>query len=113
MARTFDIYDLNSPMVAPPVSFVSPAATTVQDAATDGRSYWQRLADDRLFNGSVVLLVFACVVYLIAVILGATPLGKVTGVDNLALWLGGIATTLVAAGAITAFLVVTVLAVRQ
>lgn len=109
MARTFDIYDLNSPMVAPSMSFVAPAdTTTVQDAVTDGRSYWQRLADDRLFNGSIVLLVFACVEYLISTILSGFPLGWLIGVEGLAL-----VVVLVLAGVITAFLVATVMAVRQ
>lgn len=104
-ARVYDIYDLSSPFVAPTAP--APAAATTAQA----RPYMQRLADSLLFNASVVLAVFASVVYLLGTILGAFPLGQVTGAQNMALWLSVIAGALAVAGAMTAVLVVTVVRV--
>lgn len=100
-ARVFDIYDLNSPMVTP----TAPAAVATQ---AQKRSLMQRLSDSLLFNASVVLGVFASIVYLLGTILAATPWGQVTGTQNMALWLGVILGALAVAGMMTAVLVATV-----
>jgi hypothetical protein len=65
-ARTFDIYDLNSPMVMP----TAPAAAAPQ-ATTATRN------SDRLKRGCAYLLAFAGVLLLAAVIVTATPLGAI------------------------------------
>ena len=110
-ARVYDIYDLQSPFVTPtaPTLTAPPApAATVQ-----GRTYMQRLSDSLLFNASVVLAVFSSVVYLLGTLLAPFPLGQVTGVQNLGLWLGVISGGLAVAGAMTAVLVATVVRVTQ
>jgi hypothetical protein len=104
-ARTFDIYDLNSPMVTP----YPPAAK----AAAHGRPYLQRLAESRLFNASVILGVFASAVYSIGTVLSMFPLGRVLPLQNFGLWLSVIAGGLAAAGVITAMLATAVMRVRQ
>lgn len=102
-ARVYgNIYDLNSPFVS----------ATAPPTAAQRRAYWQRLAESRLFNASVVLAVFASILYLIATILDWLPVGRVTGTQNMALWLGVIAFGLAAAGAITALLVAGIMRVR-
>lgn len=99
-ARTYDIYDLSSP-------FVTPAAPAATQTARP-RPYMQRLAESWSFNASVILAVFAGVVYAIGVFLEPFPLGQVTPVRNFGLWLGVIAGALAVAGAMTAVLVATV-----
>ena len=102
-ARTFDIYDLSSqfiPATAPPT-------------AAQRRAFWQELAENRLFNASVILLVFASFVYLVGTMLGGFPFGRVTGTQNLALWLTVITFGLAVAGVITALLVTAVMQVRK
>lgn len=103
-ARVYDIYDLNSPFVPP----TAPAAA----ATAQARPLMQRAADSLLFNASVVLGVFAAIVCAHGTILAATPLGQVTGAQNLGLWLGVILGALAMAGAMTAVLVATVQRVR-
>ena len=99
-ARVYDLYDLSSPFVAP----VAPAAATT----AQGRTLMQRLADSLLFNASVVLGVFAGIVYLLGTILAPFPVGQVTPAQNLAMWLGVILGALAVAGMMTAVLVATV-----
>lgn len=103
-ARIYDIYDLSSPFVAPTAPAPAPAtATTAQ-----GRSLMQRLSDSLLFNASVVLGVFAGIVYALGTILAPFPVGQVTPAQNLAMWLGVIMAALAVAGVMTAVLVATV-----
>jgi hypothetical protein len=103
-ARVYDIYDLNSPMVTPTAP--APAAMTAQ-----GRTLMQRLSDSLLFNASVVLGVFASIVYALGTILSATPLGQVTPAQDVFLWGGVILGALAVAGMMTAVLVATVVRV--
>ena len=105
-ARVYDIYNLNAPFVPP----TAPAATAT---TARGRSLMQRLSESLLFNASVVLGVFAGVVYLLGTFLAPFPLGQVTGEQNLLLWLGAILGALAMAGAMTAVLVATVVRVTQ
>jgi hypothetical protein len=108
-ARTFDIYDLSSPMVTP-----YPPQTAATAASTQPtRPYLQRLAESRLFNASVILLVFAAVLYLVGTMMAGFPLGRVTGVQNMGQWLSTIAVGLLVAGSFTALLVATVKRVMQ
>jgi hypothetical protein len=65
-ARTFDIYDLNSPMVTP----TAPTAATPQVPAAKRNS-------DRLLRGCAYLLAFAGVLLLAALIIAVTPLGAI------------------------------------
>lgn len=104
-ARTFDIYDLNAPFVAPTAP--APAAT----ATAPARTLMQRLSDSLLFNASVVLGVFAGIVYALGTILAATPLGQVTPAQDVFLWGGVILGALAVAGMMTAVLVATVVRV--
>jgi hypothetical protein len=105
-ARVFDIYDLNSPMVTP----TPPAATRTTQQT---RPYWQRLAESRLFNASVILGVFASAVYSIGTVLSMFPLGRVLPSQNFGLWVSVIAGGLAAAGVLTAMLATAVMRVRQ
>lgn len=106
----FDIYDLSSPFITPTAPQAAPTATIA--AARQGRPYMQRLADSRLFNGSVILAVFSSAVYSIGTVLDMFPLGRVTGAQNMPLWFGTIAGGLSLAGVITALLAAAVLRVR-
>ena len=101
-ARVYDIYDLSSPFVAP----TAPAPVTATTA--QGRSLMRRLSDSLLFNASVVLGVFASIVYALGTILSATPLGQVTPAQDVFLWGGVILGALAVAGMMTAVLVATV-----
>ncbi len=103
-ARVYDIYDLNAPFVTPTAP--APAAMTAQ-----GRTLMQRLSDSLLFNASVVLGVFASIVYALGTILSATPLGQVTPAQDVFLWGGVILGALAVAGMMTAVLVATVVRV--
>lgn len=104
-ARVYDIYDLSSPFVAP----TAPAPATATTA--QGRSLMRRLSDSLLFNASVVLGVFASIVYALGTILAATPLGQVTPAQDVFLWGGVILGALAVAGMMTAVLVATVVRV--
>lgn len=118
-ARVFDLYDLNAPFVAPtapaatPRAQTTPATTATAPTAAQGRSLMDKLSDSLLFNASVVLGVFAGVTYLLGTFLAPTPLGQVTGVQNMALWLTVILGGLAAAGAMTAVLVATIVKVTR
>ena len=68
----------------------------------------ERLSDSLLFNASVVLGVFASIVYLLGTILAPFPVGQVLPSQNLAMWLGVIMAALAVAGVMTAVLVATV-----
>lgn len=105
-ARVYDIYDLSSPFVTP----TAPAPQTA--AAAQTRPYWQRLAESRLFNASVILSVFAGIVYLIGTIADWFPFGRVLPSQNFVLWFGVVAGGLALAVAITAVLTAAVLRVR-
>ena len=105
--RIYDIYDLNSPFVAPTAPPPAPAVPTVTTQAP-ARTLMQRLSDSLLFNASVVLGVFAGIVYALGTILAATPLGQVTGTQNMVLWLAVILGACAVAGMMTAVLVATV-----
>ena len=104
-ARVYDIYDLSSAFVEPtaPTTTAPTTATTAQ-----GRSLMRRLSDSLLFNASVVLGVFASIVYALGTILSATPLGQVTPAQDVFLWGGVILGALAVAGMMTAVLVATV-----
>ena len=106
-ARPFDLYDLSSPFVTP---YPTQTATTT---AQQARTFAEKLSTNRLFNASVIQLVFSSILYLIGTALDWLPFARVTGTENMALWLTVIAGGLAAAGAITALLVVTVAMVRQ
>jgi prolipoprotein diacylglyceryltransferase len=109
-ARVYgNIYDLNSPFIS-----ATAPATAAQQAVTaqQRRAFLEQLAENRLFNASVVLAVFAAIVYLIATMLAPSPLGQVTGAQNMPLWLAVIAGGLAVAGAVTAVLVAAVMRVR-
>lgn len=111
-AQAYDIYNFSAPFVAPTAPSLPPTATAVTATATaQGRSLMQRLSDSLLFNASVVLGVFASVVYLLGTVLAATPLGQVTGVQNMGLWLAVILGALAVAGMMIAVLVATVVKV--
>ena len=110
-ARVFDLYDLNAPFVTPTAP--APTAPAAVAAAAQGRSLMDKLSDSLLFNASVVLGVFAGVVYLLGTFLAPTPWGQVTGTQNMALWLGVILGALAVAGGMTAVLVATVVRVTR
>ena len=106
-ARVYDIYDLNQPFVTP--TALAAAVVTAQT----GRPYAQRLAESRLFNGSVILAVFASALYLLGTFLDWFPIGQVLPFENFGLWFGVVAGGLALAAAMTAVLVATVLRWRQ
>ena len=99
--RIYDIYDLSSPFVAPTAP--APATTTAQS-----RALMRRLSDSLLFNASVVLGVFASIVYALGTILAPFPVGQVTPAQDVFLWGGVILGALAVAGMMTAVLVATV-----
>lgn len=111
-ARGFDVFDqmVAAAVVAgtTPRTPTATATATAPAATAQGRSLMDRLSDSLLFNASVVLGVFAGIVYALGTILAATPLGQVTGAQNMGLWLGVILGALAVAGAMTAVLVATV-----
>lgn len=103
---TSNIYDLTSPFV----SATAPAPATA--AAPAKRTYWTRAANDRLFNGSVILLIFAGVLVLLGGILGAAPIGQLTLERDAGQWLAVFVAMLALAGIMTLTLAATVKGVR-
>lgn len=92
-ARVYDLYDLTSPFVTP----TAPAATvTLQRSA-----YWQRVANMRLFRASARTGLFAGMLFLLGQVLAVTWLGRVTGEENMLLWLAVIAGGNIIAGVLT------------
>lgn len=110
-ARTLDLYDFSSPFITPTAP--TPTAPAATATTAQGRTYMQRLAESTLFNASVVLAVFASIVYLLGTILAPFPLGQVTPSVNLGMWFGVITGGLAVAGGMTAVLVATVVRVTQ
>jgi ABC-type enterochelin transport system permease subunit len=92
-ARSFDLYDLTSPFVAP----TAPSATvTAQRSA-----YIKRVMDMCLFRVSARTGLFAGVLLLLGQVLAVTWIGQVTGEDNMMLWLAVIASGNIIAGVLT------------
>jgi len=104
--RGFDVFD--QMVAAAVVAGTTPRSPTAPATAAQRRPLMQRLADSLLFNASVVLGVFASVVYALGTILAATPWGQVTGAQNMGMWFAIILGALAVAGAMIAVLVATV-----
>jgi hypothetical protein len=92
-ARSFDLYDLTSPFVAP----TAPTATV----KAQRNAYIERVAGMRLFRVSARTGMFATVLLLLGQVLAVTWIGQVTGEDNMLLWLAVIAGGNIIAGALT------------
>ncbi len=92
-ARVYDIYDLSSPFVAP----TAPAATV----PTQRSAYMERVMRMRLFRVLVRIGLFAGVLLLLGQVLAVTWLGRVTGEENMVLWLAVIAGGNILAGVLT------------
>ncbi len=112
--RTLDLYDFSSPFITPTAPANTAAPTAPQPTATtaQARPYLDRLAENKLFNASVILLVFSAFVYSAGTVLAFFPLGAVTPAQNFGLWFGTIAGVLAMSGAITGILAMTVVRVR-
>jgi len=83
-ARVYDIYDLNSPTMVTPTA--PPQAPTAPQRAT-------RRSSSRLMRGSVALLTFAGLLFLAALLITVTPLGRIDAditVPFVAVFVGGI-----------------------
>lgn len=108
--KGFDVFD--QMIAAAVVTGTTPRTQTAPQTApaptAQGRSLIDKLADSLLFNASVVLGVFAGIVYALGTILWDTPLGRVLPFENFGMWLAVILGALSVAGAMTAVLVATV-----
>ncbi len=83
-ARVYDIYDLSSAFVEPTATVAAPQT---QAAPTTRRN------SDRLFRGAAYLLTFAGVLLMAALLVAATPLGRIDAditVPFVAVFVGGL-----------------------